>query len=245
MRKILIIGATSAIAEATARKFAKNNSKLFLLGRNIERLTSIVQDLRVRGADKVEMASFDVNDLGRHEEIIDQAISSLQGLDIVLIAHGTLPDQKKCENSTSNTLAEMNTNLVSTISMLTYLANFFEKQGEGTIVVVSSVAGDRGRQSNYVYGSAKGALAIFTQGMRNRLNKFNVQVLTVKPGFVDTPMTKHFKKGVLWVKPEIIANGILKGIEKRRNIIYLPCFWRWIMLLIKAIPEALFKRMSL
>jgi short-subunit dehydrogenase len=111
--------------------------------------------------------------------------------------------------------------------------------------VISSVAGDRGRQSNYIYGSAKGALNIYLQGLRNRLHKANVQVLTIKPGFVDTPMTHEFKKGLLWVKPQTIAKDIVKGITHRRHEIYTPGFWRFIMLIIKLIPECLFKRLKL
>lgn len=245
MQKILIIGATSAIAEATARKFAGAQDSLFLLARDSERLALMARDLKVRGAEMVEVATLDVNDFSAHKERIDQAIATLQGLDVVLIAHGTLPDQGACEADSERTLLELNTNFISIVSLLTHLANFFERQGGGTIVVISSVAGERGRKSNYVYGSAKGALSIFAQGLRNRLSRSNVQVLTVKPGFVDTPMTKDFTKGPLWVQPDVIATGIVKGIARGRDVIYLPWFWRWIMVVIKAIPESVFKKMSL
>jgi decaprenylphospho-beta-D-erythro-pentofuranosid-2-ulose 2-reductase len=125
------------------------------------------------------------------------------------------------------------------------LAKQLEQQGHGCIAVISSVAGDRGRQSNYVYGTAKGALSIFLQGLRNRLGKTGVQVLTIKPGFVDSPMTKDFDKGLLWVKPAMIAQGILRAIEKKKEVVYLPFFWRYIMLIIKMIPEKIFKRLTL
>jgi decaprenylphospho-beta-D-erythro-pentofuranosid-2-ulose 2-reductase len=120
------------------------------------------------------------------------------------------------------------------------------KQNEtGTIAVISSVAGDRGRKSNYVYGSAKGGLTIFLQGLRNALSGSGVHVLTIKPGFVDTPMTNDFTKGLLWAKPEKVAKDIKRAIDKKKNIIYTPWFWRWIMLIIRLIPESVFKKMNL
>ena len=134
---------------------------------------------------------------------------------------------------------------MSVISLLTILANQLEHQGSGSIAVITSPSGDRGRQSNYIYGTAKGALTIFLQGLRNRLSKSNVHVLTIKPGFVDTPMTKDFKKGFLWVNPDVVSKGIYNAINKKREVVYLPFFWRYIMIIIKSIPEKLFKYLSL
>jgi short-subunit dehydrogenase len=245
MKKILIIGATSAIAEAAARLWAAQGHSLYLLGRNSERLNTIAADLKVRGAGNAQSAVLDMNDFTRHADVLDAAATALSGLDIVLIAHGTLGDQKACELDFNTTLRELNTNTISVISLLTHLANRFEAQKHGSIAVISSVAGDRGRQSNYVYGTAKGAVTIFLQGLRNRLQKSGVQVLTIKPGFVDTPMTAEFKKGLLWVKPEAIAKSILSGIEKRRNVIYAPGFWMAIMAVIKIVPEQIFKKLKL
>lgn len=245
MQKVLIIGATSAIAEAAARQFAKRGACLHLLARNTERLAGLKSDLTVRGASGVTYAAFGANDFDRHEAIINEAIAAMGGIDIALIAHGTLGDQKACEASFDATLRELQTNAISVISLLTHLANRFEAQRRGTIAVISSVAGDRGRQSNYVYGTAKGAISIFLQGLRNRLCKSGVHVLTIKPGFVDTPMTASFKKGLLWAQPDTIAAGILKGIDRKRNEVYLPSFWRFIMAVIRTVPEAIFKRASL
>lgn len=245
MQKILIIGATSAIAEATAKQLAQKGACLYLFGRNRERLAQLGSDLKIRGASAVSYAAFDANDLDRHEAILDQAVAAMGGIDVALIAHGTLGDQKACEKNFERALSELHTNAISVISLLTHLANRFEAQGHGTIAVISSVAGDRGRQSNYVYGAAKGAVTIFLQGLRNRLCKSGVHVLTIKPGFVDTPMTASFKKGVLWAQPETIASGILKAIDRKRDEVYLPFFWRFIMAIIRSIPEALFKRASL
>lgn len=245
MKKILIIGATSAIAEATARLFAQRGDRLFLAARNKERLQTLAHDLTIRGAESVFSEPLDVNDFSRHQQIINTAFEAMDGIDIALIAHGTLPDQIACEKDFNLTLKELNTNAISTISLLTHIANKFEEVGHGSIACISSVAGDRGRQSNYVYGTAKGAVSIFLQGLRNRLSKSGVHVLTIKPGFVDTPMTAGFKKGSLWTKPERIAQSIVSGFDKWRDIVYAPRFWYFIMIIIRAMPERIFKKLSL
>ncbi|CAK0767261.1 decaprenylphospho-beta-D-erythro-pentofuranosid-2-ulose 2-reductase [Gammaproteobacteria bacterium] len=243
MKRILIIGATSAIAEATARYWANAGHRIYLMARNEERLRVIATDLKIRGATVVDMNLLDANDFEHHTMVIDAAIKIMDGIDIVLIAHGTLGDQKSCEQDFASALRELNTNAISVISLLTHLTNYFEIKKQGTIAVISSVAGDRGRQSNYVYGTAKGAVTIFLQGLRQRLHKSGVNVLTVKPGFVDTPMTKNFKKGLLWASPEEIAQQIATAIEKKKNVVYTPKFWWLIMTIIKAIPESLFKNL--
>ncbi len=245
MRKTLIIGATSAIAQATARLFAEAGDALFLVARNADKLAATADDLKQRGASTVHTATLDVLDYDQHKSVIDAAIEALVGLDLVLIAHGTLPDQKACEQSFELTRKEFEINALSTISLLTHLANHFERQGQGTIAVISSVAGDRGRQSNYVYGSAKGAVTIYLQGLRNRLYKSGVSVLSVKPGFVDTPMTTAFDKGAMWASPEQIALVVTKAIRKGKDVVYAPWFWRSIMLAIRSIPEFLFKTLRL
>ena len=245
MRKILIIGATSAIAEATARLFAADGDRLCLAGRKIARLEAIAEDLRVRGAAQVETVALDANDFSRHEQVLSHAAQSLGGLDTVLIAHGTLPDQQACQASVGATLEAITTNALSVITLLTLIANRFEQQGSGTIAVISSVAGDRGRQSNYVYGTAKSAVSTFAQGLRNRLARKNVKIVTIKPGFVDTPMTAEFKKGPLWATPGVVAKRIHRAMAKGENVVYTPWFWRWIMGIIKAVPESIFKKARL
>jgi len=245
MSQVLIIGATSAIAQEVAKLYAAKGSKLFLVARDSDKLDQVARDLKVRGAEAVNCLSQDLANVEQHESILNQANKTLGGIDIVLIAHGTLPDQKQCEASVSQTLQELQVNFISTVSLLAHLANYFEKQGSGCLAVISSVAGDRGRQSNYIYGAAKGGLSIFLQGLRNRLSKFGVSVLTIKPGFVITPMTEEFKKGLLWVQPKPVAEAIVKAIQKRKDVLYVPWFWRWIMLVIRTIPENIFKRMSL
>ena len=245
MSNILILGASSAIAESFTRRYANKHHRLYLIARNQQRLDSIADDLRVRGAEEVFTEVLDLSDITTHAACLQTVTGKFDSIDIVLIAYGSLGDQPECEKDVGRTLDEFNTNCLSVISLLTLLANRMEQQASGCIAVISSVAGDRGRQSNYVYGAAKGALTVFLQGLRNRLARNNVQVLTIKPGFVDTPMTKDFKKGLLWVSPDSIAQGIDKAIKQKKDVVYLPFFWRYIMLIIKSIPEKIFKKMSL
>lgn len=245
MQRVLVIGATSAIAEATSRIYAARGARLYLLGRNADRLQDIAKDLRIRGAAVVEHAVLDVNATSAHEAVLDAAWQSFGGIDVVLVAHGTLPDQRQCEASVPVALAEFATNATSSIALLTLIANRMQDAGKGTIAVISSVAGDRGRASNYLYGAAKAAVSAFLSGLRQRLGKHGVNVLTIKPGFVDTPMTRDFKKGPLWAKPESVAQGIVSAVDRRRAVVYLPWFWRGIMMVIRSIPEAVFKRIQL
>jgi decaprenylphospho-beta-D-erythro-pentofuranosid-2-ulose 2-reductase len=245
MKKILVVGAGSAIAEATARLFAQRGDALFLVGRKADVLESMSADLRVRGANAVGMRVMDANDFDAHESMLNDAETSLGGLDTVLLAHGTLSDQKACESSVELTMRELNTNGLSFVALLTRIAAKFEQRKAGTIVVISSVAGDRGRQSNYVYGSAKALVTAFTSGLRQRLYASGVTVVTIKPGFVDTPMTAAFPKGALWAKPQKIAAGIVSAVDRSATVLYLPGFWRLIMLVIRSIPETVFRRLKL
>ena len=180
-----------------------------------------------------------------------------------LFSYGTLGNQRKGQEDFADAFNELQINFISVVSLLTEIINTHQanttneatssssgnplQQEQAILAVISSVAGDRGRQSNYIYGTAKGALTIWLQGLRNRLTKedANIHVLTIKPGFVDTPMTKDFKKGLLWVKPERIAKDIDHAIRKKKDTIYTPWFWRYIMLIIRHIPETIFKKMSL
>ena len=245
MLNVLIIGATSAIAEATARRYAARGARLFLVARDASRLADIAADLKVRGAAEVGQATLDVNRVGEQAGVLDQAWLLLQNIDVALIAHGTLPDQGACESSVEVALAEFATNGTSTIALMTALAPRLESQRKGTLVIISSVAGDRGRQSNYLYGAAKAAVSTFASGLRQRLAKVGVEVVTIKPGFVDTPMTRAFRKGPLWATPDAVAAGIVRAANRGRSVAYLPWFWRPIMLVIRHIPESIFKRLKL
>jgi short-subunit dehydrogenase len=243
MYRVLIIGATSAIAEATARVYAARGAALYLVGRDLDRLSAIAADLGVRGAGKTAVSAFDVNAYERHQDALDAAWAEFGQIDLVLIAHGTLPDQAACEASAELALREFSTNGLSTIALATAIAPRL-KSGS-TLAAISSVAGDRGRASNYLYGSAKAAVSTFFSGLRQRLNADGINVLTIKPGFVDTPMTRSFKKGALWATPDQIARGIVDAIDKRRGVAYLPWFWWGIMQAIKNIPEFVFRRIKL
>jgi decaprenylphospho-beta-D-erythro-pentofuranosid-2-ulose 2-reductase len=245
MRRIFIFGATSAIAEATARRFAVNGNSFFLTAKDGNKLEALADDLRIRGAAMVTTASADALDFDRHPGLVNAAFEALSGLDTALIAHGTLPDQKSCEESFEATRRAFEINALGVMSLLTHVANRFEAQGFGTIAALGSVAGDRGRQSNYVYGTAKGAISIFMQGLRNRLHPRGVHVLTIKPGWVDTPMTAAFPKGILWACPQKIASGIYAAIENKKNVVYLPWFWSPFMRVIRTLPESIFKRLRL
>lgn len=246
MNKWLVIGATSAIAEATARIWASRGYSFFLAARDARKLEIVKQDLLSRGAARVEIGLYNAEDMQQGVALFDQAVNFMGGIDGILIAHGSLPDQNRCEQDIDLALREINLNGLSVISLCTHAANYFEARKSGSIAVISSVAGDRGRKSNYVYGAAKGLVSVFLQGLRNRLAASNVQVLTIKPGFVDTPMTKAFdKSGPLWVMPENIGAGIVSAVDKGRNVVYLPWFWQFIMLVIKHIPEMIFKRLNL
>lgn len=245
MKKMLIIGATSAIASATARLFANDGSEMFLIARDSEKLAAVADDLRSRGAGSVDVHEMDVLDYDRHQSAIEDAIAKLGGLDVALIAHGSLPDQPACEASFELTRQELEVSALSVVSLLTHLANYFEKEKRGSIAVISSVAGERGRKSNYVYGAAKGMVSVYMQGLRNRLYSSNVTVTTIKPGFVSTPMTAAFKKGIVWISPERAALDVHRAIQKGKDVVYVPWYWAWIMLVIRHIPEWLFKRLGL
>ena len=246
MKKILIIGATSAIAESTARRYAKEGASLYLLARNEERLVSLTADLKIRGASSVTYALLDVNDRSRHEAVIKEVVKTLGTIDVALVAHGTLGDQKACEDDVERALLEFETNAVSTMALLTRLANLFEKQHGGTIAVISSVAGDRGRASNYVYGTAKAAVTTFCEGLQARMFPSGVHLLIIKPGMVATPMTEGLSMPAFLVaEPDQIAADIIRAIEKKTDTLYTPWFWKYIMAGIIHVPSALFKKLNL
>lgn len=246
MKRILIIGATSAIATACARLWAAQGASIFLVGRDEEKLQALADDLKVRGADAVTTFRMYAEDTASHAEMLTAALQSLSQLDIALIAHGTLPDQSACEVDADLMLREFATNGTSVIALLTLLANQFQRQQAGAIGVITSVAGDRGRPSNYVYGSAKAAVSTFCEGLRARLFKAGVSLTDIRPGFVATPMTQGLPlPKPLVAQPEAVAKRIVAGIERKVDVLYAPAFWRIIMLIIRNIPRRIFKRMTL
>ena len=245
MRRVLIMGATSAIAEATAREFARRGDALFLVGRNGEKLQAIADDLKVRGARVAETSVLDARDMGAFGPLLDDAERALGGLDTALIAHGTLSDQRACQESVEALIDQFRVNALSVMAICTLLATRFEARRQGVIAVISSVAGERGRQSNYVYGSAKAAVTTFASGLRQRLHSKNVRVVTIEPGFVDTPMTAAFKKGLLWASAGSVGKSIARAMIRGTPVVYTPWFWRPIMAIIRSIPEFAFQRLRL
>ena len=245
MNKILIIGATSAIAAACARNWANQNAQFFLVGRNGEKLKQIADDLSARTSGQVKTYLLDLNQLSDHPKMLDACYGFLKQIDIALIAHGSLPDQKKCEENVNLALTEFSSNGLSVISLLTLLANRMQKQKSGTIAVISSVAGERGRYSNYLYGTAKAAVSTFCEGLRARLFHSGVHVLTIKPGFVDTPMTQGLPlPKMLVVTPEKVAKDIVQAVKRKKNTLYSPYFWAGLMFVVKSIPNAVFKKLK-
>lgn len=246
MYRAVIFGATSAVAEQICRIYAQDKGKLLLIGRREEALQEICSDLSIRGATQADYVVSDLSDIAQHEKLMAEINNVMSEPNLFIFASGTLPDQKECEASATKTLEAINQNALCQISLLTLIGNELEQRKTGSIAVISSVAGDRGRMSNYVYGSAKGLLTRFLQGLRHRLSKVGVHVLDIKPGFIDTPMTAHIEpKGALWATPEKVAQDIVKAIDKERSVLYTPWFWRWIMMIIVSVPEFIFKKTKL
>jgi short-subunit dehydrogenase len=247
MSNILICGATSAIAQAFARRYASKDSKFFLLARDKNKLDIIKNDLLARGAATVDFDIINMEHRHDWDKIIQNASQRLGGFDIALIAHGVLPEQKSIKRNPGLLHQTFEINSLSSMGICEALAHHMEdNKTSATIAIISSVAGDRGRQSNYIYGASKAALDTYIQGLRNRLYQHKIHVLNIKPGFVDTPMTENFKKGgLLWSTPDKVASDIDKAIHKRKFIVYTPFFWRPIMFIIRNIPETIFQRLSL
>lgn len=241
---VLILGANSAIARATARLYAQQQASFFLAGRNQPRLEELAADLKVRGAKAVQHACLDFLDYEQHESLISRAREALGRIDLVLICHGTLPDRDQCEDDFDLAQRELAINGTSVISLIARLLPILKDQQHGVLAVVTSVAGDRGRQPNYLYGAAKSMVSTYLQGLRGRLLPFGVHVLDIRPGLVDSPMTAAFEKGPLWSTPELVANKIVKAVDKKRHTVYVPGYWRIIMALVRAIPDTLFKRLK-
>ena len=241
---VLVLGATSAIAQAWMRSLAPHGTKFFLVARQEERLRAVAADLQTRGAAAVHIEALNLDRTDEHPAMLERAARVLGRIDCAMIAHGVLGDQAQADRDFSHAAMLLHTNLVSVVSLGTWLANYFEAQGQGTLAAISSVAGDRGRWKNCVYGASKAGVNMFLDGLRNRLDRRGVQVLTIRPGFVATPMTAHMPQGPLFAQPERVARDIQRAIEKRRDIVYTPWFWRWMMLAVRLIPEWKFKRMD-
>jgi decaprenylphospho-beta-D-erythro-pentofuranosid-2-ulose 2-reductase len=248
LKRVLVFGATSAIAQAVLRELVARGSSVYCVGRDQQRLEALLADLRVRaGASRaIDGRSADLLDTSGHRELFVAADARFGQPDAVLIAHGILPDQAGCESSLEETLAAISVNATSVVSLLTIAASQFETRGSGVIATITSIAGDRGRRSNYVYGSAKSLVSAFLQGLRLRLEPRGVRVIDIKPGFVRTPMTAHLtQQGPLWADPAPVGASIARAMERKSGVVYVPWFWYWIMLIVRHMPHGLFRRLRI
>ncbi|HJW94166.1 MAG TPA: SDR family NAD(P)-dependent oxidoreductase [Thermoanaerobaculia bacterium] len=226
---LAILGATSAIAQETARCFAAEGASFFLVARDAAKCAIVADDLRARGAADVQTFIADLADFSRHAEL---AAAAPQSIDITLIAHGTLPDQNAIDDDPAAQAASFELNATSFISLAAHFANRSK-----TLAVIGSVAGDRGRRSNYVYGAAKAALDTYCEGLRAR----GTNVVFIKPGWIDTPMTSHVRKNPLFASAQTAGRLIHDAILARRAVVYVPWFWRWISLIVRMLPAKLVK----
>ena len=243
MSYILIIGAKSDIAKEVARKYANNGYNLYLAARDAKSLEGLANDIKIRSNVDVKLKEFDITDFDSHEQFYNSLDPKPLG---VIVVAGYMVDQKTCENNWSKTLNTINVNFTGAVSILNIIANDMEQNKNGFIVGISSVAGDRGRKANYIYGSSKAAFSAYLSGLRNRLHESGVKVLTVKPGFVATKMTAGLDlPPKLTAQPEDAAKDIFLAQQKGKDILYTKSIWRYIMMIIKMIPEWKFKRMGI
>lgn len=240
----IILGATSSMARAMARRLAKEGAMLILCGRDMEDLTASAEDCKARGACEAVAMRFDARDSTTFATIIDHAALNEGAINCAVFV-GSMPEQSAIDADPSLIDGVVQDSHIGPATFLSMLAPHMEDRGQGTVVGVGSVAGDRGRIGNYVYGSAKAGFATYLSGLRNRLTRAGGHVVTVKPGFVDTAMTWGIEGMFLVASPDAVAKDILNAVAKKKNVIYTPFFWRYIMLIIRHIPEFIFKKMSI
>lgn len=243
-KNVLIIGATAALVQETIQLFARDQAHLILVGRNEGKLNIIAQDLKTKWDCMVSVHVMDFCGFNNHQHMLDLILDSVGDIDVLLIAHGVLMTQEELQKDLNKTLELMHVNFTSVVSILMTFSNYMEKRKQGLIAVISSVAGDRGRKKNYVYGSSKAALSAYVQGLRNRLLKSGVHVLDIKPGLIDTPMTADIKKGFLCSDAKTVGRDIYKAIRSKKDVLYTPWYWDLIMFFVRITPEFIFKRLN-
>jgi decaprenylphospho-beta-D-erythro-pentofuranosid-2-ulose 2-reductase len=244
-KRIVILGATSAIAQAAARIWAGQGARFVLVARNAERLEAIAADLKARGAAQAESLAVDCAEVEPTAEL-SRIIEILGGLDVVLLAYGVLGDQAQLERDPAAVADLLRTNFVSAAAWCQAVATVLERQRTGALLVIGSVAGDRGRGSNYVYGASKAGLGVLVQGIAHRLASTGGRAVLIKPGFVDTPMTADIaRKGAFWARPEAVARTIVASADRGGPVVYAPAFWRGIMFAVRITPSAVFHKTRL
>jgi decaprenylphospho-beta-D-erythro-pentofuranosid-2-ulose 2-reductase len=243
MPTVLILGATSDIGFAIARKFASEKYNVQLAARNTNLLQPFQSDLQIRYGVQCSLHSFNALDFNSHADFYHTLIPKP---DVTVYVIGYMNDNEKVITDWDESLRTINTNYTGAVSILNIIASDYASHKSGTIVGISSVAGNRGRQSNYIYGSAKAAFTAYLSGLRNKLYHDNVHVMTVLPGFVYTKMTEHLKlPPLLTANPENVAVAIYNGVRTKRDVLYVKWFWKWIMMIITTIPESIFKKKKL
>lgn len=243
---LLVLGANSLIAQAAASHFAEEGHEIIFCGRKQDEPEKYANDFAIRYKCKTRAEYIDALDYPSHKKFIEEVFAKTPQIDFVLIVFGYLGTQEKAQVDFNEAHRIIDTNYTGVVSVCELFAAEFESVKKGNIAVISSVAGDRGRQSNYMYGSAKGGLSVYLSGLRNRLYKSGVNVLTIKPGFVNTPMTYGMPlPKPLVSSPEKVGKDIYKAMKKRKSIVYTPFFWWWIMKIITSVPEFIFKKLKL
>jgi len=245
MQNIVVYGATSDIAQAIISHYLIGINRLILIARNKEKLDIIKQHYGVFSNCEIITIEHEACNFESLPQLMAEIEQITPTIDIFILAHGILTDQQKAYEDNQYFQNSFLTNFNSVVLILKHIADFMKKGSKGTICCISSVAGERGRYSNYYYGSAKAGLTTFLSGLRANLHPYGIKVLTIKPGFVDTKMTAHIKKNFLFATPEDVSIDIVKAINRQRNVIYTPTFWRLIMFIVRSIPETFFKRMKL
>jgi short-subunit dehydrogenase len=245
-RGALLVGATSGMGRAIARRLAAEGYDLILAGRRLDELALLAADLEVRFGSKNEVRPFEALDFESHPGFFEDCARFFPGgLEGVMLCHGEMPDADRAARDFALAHRCIEVNFSSAVSLLGLAASHLEERGRGWICAISSVAGDRGRPSNYVYGSTKAALSTYLSGLRARLARSGVSVVDVKPGFVDTALTYGRPGMFLVAPPERVARDVMRGIQRDKAVVYTPPFWMAIMLVIRSIPDFLFKRVRL
>lgn len=243
--RILVYGATSTICHELLKIYAGQGARFYLAGRSAEKLLAVGDDLSARGGVIEGTAAYDFNDWQQHDASLSRAVGALGELDLVVVAHGTLPEQSECESSSAAVKACIDDNFASTAVIAHSCAGQLERQGRGALAVISSVAGDRGRKGNYTYGAAKAGVDAMLQGLQGRFSGTAVKVINIKPGMIITAMTSQMEHGFLWATAEDIAPSIYRAISRGRRVCYVPGYWRAIMLVVRLLPTTVLARLPI